>query len=279
MKKKRILVLTDHMPWGHRSIARAIYGFLKTKENSAKQNINIEVEYAEAKMPVSVLNDLYVFMYRYLPLSNKFANKIMENESLRNVFIEMTDNNLPPVQKVIDKYKPDLIISTYFLHSHSLARWREKENKSFDLWTVVSDPWTINPIMFVNEADLHLVYDEVSETVAMRYGIKKNNILRTGWWVRPEMYNYELRITNNINKLKNKMGIGELERVVFFGGGSLGTNAITKFLPVLLLVKQKCTIIFNTGTDKIIQNRDRHLRLSIFNFNINILFCRIFFCL
>ena len=94
MKKKQILVLTDHMPWGHRSIAKAIYNFLKSKEKES----NIEVNYVEVKMSFSVLTDLYVFMYRYLPLSNKLSNLMMESESLRDIFLEMTDNNLPPLK-------------------------------------------------------------------------------------------------------------------------------------------------------------------------------------
>jgi len=41
--------------------------------------------------------------------------------------------------------------------------------------------------------------------------------------------------------------------VIFVGGGSLGTNSITKLLPALLLVKKDIGIIFNTGTDKMMQ--------------------------
>ena len=238
MKKKQILVLTDHMPWGHRSIAKAIYNFLKSKEKES----NIEVNYVEVKMSFSVLTDLYVFMYRYLPLSNKLSNLMMESESLRDIFLEMTDNNLPPLKKVVDKYKPDLIISSYFLHSQSLSRWKEQKNKKYDLWTVVADPWTVNPISFVKGADLHLVYDEVCFNIALKYGIDPNKILKTGWWVRQREHNFQK------SNLQFPINNGP---VIFFGGGSLGTNAITKFLPILLMIKQKCTIIFNTGTDKL----------------------------
>jgi UDP-N-acetylglucosamine:LPS N-acetylglucosamine transferase len=166
----------------------------------------------------------------------------MESESLRDIFLEMTDNNLPPLKKVVDKYKPDLIISSYFLHSQSLARWKEQKNKKYDLWTVVADPWTVNPISFVKGADLHLVYDEVCFNIALKYGIDPNKILKTGWWVRQREHNFQK------SNLQFPINNGP---VIFFGGGSLGTNAITKFLPILLMIKQKCTIIFNTGTDKL----------------------------
>ncbi len=265
MKKKllqrRILVLTDDMPWGHRSIAKAIYDFLKKKENSVKQNNGIKVDYVEVKMPLSTANDIYTFMYRYFPSTNKLSKLLMENNYLRDIFLEVTDRNVLLLKKVINKYRPDLIICSYFLYSHSLSRWKEKENKDFELWTVVADPWTSNPISFVKNADLNLVYDGVAYKQAISYGIKKENILKTGWWTRQEMYNFQKtnlpaspagRQTSNFKlQTKKEMGIEEGEAVVFIGGGSLGTNAITKFLPVLLLIKQKCTIIFNTGTDKV----------------------------
>lgn len=245
MKKKRILVLTDNMPWGHRSIAKAIYGFLKKKEKSE----NILVDYAEVKISLSIMNDIYTFMYRYLPQSNKISRKMMENEMIRDMFLETTDSNLPILMPVVKKYKPDLIISSYFFNSHSLARWRMKEKKYFKLWTVVADPWTNVLVSFVKNVDYNLVYDEVAYNQAIGYGIPDHKIQITGWWTRQEMYK---KMSNGQRaKIKEKMGIENGEPVVFIGGGSLGTSSITRLLPVLLLIKQKCTIIFNTGTDKL----------------------------
>ena len=245
MKKKRILVLTDDMPWGHRSIAKAIYGFLKTKE---KDN-QIEVSYAEVKAPIDILNDLYIFAYRFFSLSNRISLKLMENKRFKKTFLEMMENNLPELKKIVNKIKPDLIISSYFFHSQSLAKWEEETRGQFKLWTIVADPWSNNSLSFMDGADLHLVYDDVAYKQAINYGIPKENIIKTGWWTRQEMYNFQK--TNLQFPIKQKMGIEEGESVVFIGGGSLGTSAITKFLPVLLLIKQKCSIIFNTGTDKL----------------------------
>ena len=103
--KKRILVLTDDMPWGHRAIAKAIYGYLKKDEKSTDKYV---VDYAEAKISFSAMKDLYVFLYRYLPMSNKLSNVMMENEVLRDLFLEQTDRNIEMLKKTINKYKPDL---------------------------------------------------------------------------------------------------------------------------------------------------------------------------
>lgn len=235
MKKKRILVLTDDLPWGHRSIAKAIYSYLK--KNEAKENY--VVEYAEVKMAFSeLMTDFYVFLYRYMPLSNRLSNVMMENDILREMCLEAIDRDTQTPKKIVDKYKPDLIISAHFFHSHSLTRWRNKSDANFKLWTVVADPWTTNPLGFVKGADLHLVYDQVCADLGVKYGIDKDKILKTGWWTREEMYENKLKIKNE-------------RPVVFVGGGSLGTNSLIRLLPILMAVKNKCKIIFNTGTDKL----------------------------
>lgn len=241
--KRKILVLTDHMPWGHRSIAKAIFSYLKTKE---KEN-NWQVDYAEVKAQTGIGGDLYTLAYRYLPGSNRIAHKLFSIEGLRKVTMDLSDMNLPDLKKTIYRLKPDLVICAYFFHSHSLARWRNEDLKAnFKLWTVVADPWTINPVSYVKDADLHLVYDKEAILQGMKMGIEENKLFMSGWWVRPQMYEKFDRV-----KVRQKLGLKDDRPLIFVGGGSLGTSAITRLLPVLMMAKNPVGVIFNTGTDKI----------------------------
>jgi len=116
MVRKKILVITDHMPWGHRSIARAIYGFLKSKEKEGE----IVTEYAEVKAETGVGNDIYTFLYRYFPLSNRLTRWIPVVSKRARILIEnLSVVNMPELKRLINRVRPDLVICCYWFHSHS----------------------------------------------------------------------------------------------------------------------------------------------------------------
>lgn len=241
-KKKKILVLTDDMPWGHRSIAKAIYEYLK--ENEEKENYI--VEYAQVKSELNFANNLYTFFYRYLPKLWKFSDNFSKTNLARHIYRKVFNCNLPNIKKVLIKSNPDLVISAFFGYSQALVNWKKRNNKNFLLWTILADPWTSSPVTFVNGCDLHLVYDQTAKKLLIKDGIDKNKILITGWWVRQQMYQKYNRI-----ETRKKMGIADNRPVVFIGGGSLGNNSLPKILPLLNSIKGKVGLIFNSGTDKL----------------------------
>ncbi len=242
MSEKRILVLTDDMPWGHRSIARAIFDYLKEREKNEK----FIVEIAEIKAETLFISDLYILAYRYVPASPGLVHKASGTKMGKRILKEVSILNLKNIKDKITKVDPDLIISTYFLHSHSLAYWREKKQKRFKLWSVVPDPWTINPMSFVKGADLNLVYDEVGVRKAIDFGIDRDKIFKTGWWTRPSMFE-----KCDYKESRQKLGFKDDRPVIFIGGGSLGTSALPKLLPGMLILDTKVGFVINTGVDKL----------------------------
>ncbi|HNZ84688.1 MAG TPA: glycosyltransferase [Candidatus Woesebacteria bacterium] len=242
MAKKKILVLTDTLPWGHRSIAKAIYGFLKEKESEN----NYEVIFREVKAMTGMAIDMYVFSYRYMPASNRLLHRLSHKPAVRELLEKSSRMNLPSLKRLINEVKPDLVLSTYFFHTHSLARWRKEKNKKFRLWTVAADPWTINPMSFIRDADLTLVYDEKSVEEGLAAGLSREQMLITGWWTRLGMYEkYDYK------ESRKKLGFEDDRPVIFIGGGSLGTSALPKLLPLIMIIDKKVGLVINTGTDKL----------------------------
>lgn len=246
MRKKRVLVLTDEMPWGHRSIAKSIYGYLKLRERES----NYQVDFVQVAAKVGIGNDVYNFVYKYMPSSNVVTLRLMKNETVRQLFRDVSIVNLPDLKRMVGRYKPDLIISAYFLHSHSLTKWKEQSpGMGWKLWTVVADPWSINPVSYIPGADRHLVYDKVGVDLAVRYGVKRENVMATGWWTRLEMFEkYDKLVA------RRKMGIDDDRPMIFVGGGSLGNSALPKILPALMVVKRPVGMVFNAGTDRLAYN-------------------------
>ena len=239
-------MLTDDMPWGHRSIAKSIFGYLKPRE---KEN-GFQVDYVQVKANIGIGFDAYNFIYRYWPSSNIVAHRLMHNEVARQLFREMSGRNLPALQKVVRWYRPDLIISAYFLHSNSLSKWKEQApGMNWKLWTIVADPWSINPISYVIGADKHLVYDELGVNLAPKYGVPKGEVLATGWWTREEMFKKYDKVA-----AREKLGINDDRPIIFVGGGSLGNSALPKILPALMVVKRPVGMVFNAGTDRLAFN-------------------------
>jgi len=238
--KKKVLVLTDHMPWGHRSIAKAIYGYL---EKNAK---SIDVEYVEIKSKSGLMNDGYTFLYRFLPSMNRMASKLSTTKAAKEVWNDFCEKNEKSLYEVVKKKKPDLIISAYFVLSKGLINVRKKKKLDYKLWTVVADPWTVVPQSYFKEVEMHLVYDQIGLGEGLRRHIDHENILVTGWWTRSEMYK-----KYDGEKIKKKLGFDDGRPIIFVGGGSLGSNILAKILPSLLFVDKKVGFIFNTGTDKL----------------------------
>jgi len=103
--------------------------------------------------------------------------------------------------------------------------------------SVVADPWMSYNVSLVKTADKLLVYDEVMEARAIKYGIPKEKIVKTGWWVRKQAY----------KKYKKEKSD---RPVIFVGGGSMGNSSLPKLLLIILSLRKPVKFIIATGTDK-----------------------------
>lgn len=226
-KTKKIMVLTDHMPWGHKSIAMAIF-------ESIKENKNFEVKYVSCDSGLDVWNSWYTITYRFFPKLGRIYFKLSNNKLIIKLMKRGYRARVKRFEELISKEKPEVVICAYNIFSQILALIK---NRKFKLFVVVADPWKSYDIAFVKGADCHLVYDEKMEKRAMEIGVPKDKILITGWWVREEVYKKYKKEKNN-------------KPIIFVGGGSLGNSALPKILWIIMNLKKPVKFIIGTGTDK-----------------------------
>jgi UDP-N-acetylglucosamine:LPS N-acetylglucosamine transferase len=241
MKKKKILILTNSNPDGHRSIAKAIFSYL----SESFGNKEVDIYYREVKSQ-NIIENFYSFYYKFFPKIGSVFFKLDKFSFYRAAARKFSLKNSSALIEVINKIKPDLVISSYYIHTFCLVDLREKLNLNFKLWTVVADPWKIYSASIIPEADLHLVYDNVGRIFAKKMGVEDNKILDTGWWVRPAMYKKV-----NRKKIRKSLGIDDDRPVIFVGGGGVATHSLPKILPFLLNINKKVAFIFNTGVSNL----------------------------
>ncbi len=242
-KKKKILVLTDHMPWGHKALAQAAYSYLKKEKD-------FKVEFVQVKLDSSFANYAYGLTVKLMPAVIKHSKRIFETKTVSKIIREVGVLNTSKVRGVVDKFKPDLVFSTHFMLTHALVKLKKKDGCNFKLLNYVSDPWSVFSTVFSNEVDKNLVYDDKTARVGLKAGIDKERIETVGWLTRPEFFEKK----KGLSEIRDKYGLKKNVLTVFVGGGSLGATAYLKLFPALALVKKEVQVIFNCGTDKTLKS-------------------------
>ncbi len=238
-KKKKILVLTDDMPWGHKALAQAAYGYLKKEKD-------LDVSFKQVKLDAGFVNYAHGLTLKLMPAVIKHGKRIFETKTVSRIIREAGVLSTSKVKKVVDETGPDLVFSTHFMLTHALTKLRKKAGYDFSLINYISDPWTAFPVVFDLAADKNLVYDEVTVKVGLKAGVKKEKIEIVGWLTRPEFFEEKV----DLLKIRKKYGLKDGILTVFVGGGSLGATAYLKLFPALALAKEEVQVVFNCGTDR-----------------------------
>jgi len=238
-RRKKILVLTDDMPWGHKALAQAAYGYLKKEKD-------FDVYFKQIKLDASFVNYAHGLTVKLMPAVIKHSKRIFETKTVSKIIREVGILNTSKMKKVIDEINPDLVFSTHFMLTHALTKLRKKAGYDFSLINYISDPWTVFPVIFDLAADKNLVYDKRTVKAGLKAGVKREKMKIIGWLTRPEFFEEKV----DLLKVRKKYGLKSGVLTVFVGGGSLGATAYLKLFPALALAKEEVQVIFNCGTDR-----------------------------
>ncbi len=226
----KYLILTTSM--GHESIAKAIEQALSKDQN----------EVMLVKETFSEVTFQYQPIYQFFPRLNGKYYKIAKNELviklMENIY---TKKKRAKITKIINDYKPDIVISTYFLYNFALSDI--KNELKFKFINIVANPKTVHPLEFSPEADYNLVYDEETLKQAEGFEIPKEKLKEIGWFTQRQFF----KIPNPKPSKNDKL-------TILISAGSLGTNNILKFLPTFFHYQKDFKYIFVAGKNRVLHN-------------------------
>ncbi len=226
---KKVALFTA--PQGHASIAQAIESVLGGKFDVHTTLIRDH------------LFNLYTPLYQYIPSANKVPyvlGGIKPISKYLKVFGRKKYD--PAVNKVMKQHKPDVTISTHYMYLPALEK--TKKEKGIVVLNVVTDPWTIHPLLISETADLNVVFDDASIQIVKK-AVPKARVMAIGWLVRPEF-----KPVSSPRALQKKLGLEPGVFTVVFSSGSEGTIGILNFIPSLLQLDIPCQFVVLCGNNK-----------------------------
>ncbi len=222
-----MLIFTTGM--GHRSIAEAV--------REAFESSKWEVKLVSFEWETTLQ---YYPAYKMFPVLNKAAFELTKNDNFEKFFRKVfRKRKLNKLEDIIRKFKPDLVISTYFLYNPPVGQLKEKY--AFKLFNYVCNPRTFHPLELSAEADLNLVYDQKAKERAVELGVAAGKVKSVGWLVRSRFY-----------EVKSSGAPRPFTLTV--SAGSLGAQKIVKFLPIFERLNRSIRLNLISGSSKVLFN-------------------------
>ena len=149
---------------------------------------------------------------------------------------------LKQVKTVIKKFQQDLIINTNLLYNTALAKFLDYQQKSIPFLNILTDPWSIHPLIFSAAADFNLSYDAQAIKIGQKYQIPTDKIKPIGWLTRPQFYQ-----KYSLTPIRKKLNFKKNVFTLLICGGSEGSNAILKIIPALFASRKPLQILVVCG--------------------------------
>jgi len=219
--------------WGHQSIGTAakdaVDKYLKIYSNLIKPN----------SLSIKPYNMLYILFPSLVGIPYKISDSNNLAKIAEKYFSKIYEDK---IEKLVKSQKPKIVISAYFAFNFTLLKLAKKYG--FIFINIISDPRTIHKLIVFKGA-YNFVFDKDSYKKCLNYGVPKDELIQSGWFVRKEF-----QPVNNKHTLQNKLGISPDNFTISIIGGSEGTVSILKILPAFIDIKKNLNVIFICGKNK-----------------------------
>ena len=244
--KKRILIIYASYGSGHKTVANYIYNYFK-KENKYDLYLMNIMDYANVLGKTT--ENLFDFNIKYkcnviFTMLYELFNNQVTTISYKQVFKKLfKEENL---KSDLQEINPDLIIATHFFGITLGALYNKEKLINSKIISVMTDYCSHN--LWEKDKDkvsLYVVANENVKNALIKKGIPKKKILSYGIPISEKFVN------NQSQEIKKEYGINNNHKtVVFFAGGSLGSNGAYKYFKNLINKNLEINIIFVCGKNK-----------------------------
>jgi len=218
---KKALILTTNM--GHKSIADACAQAL---ERSGWKTKIFNSIFVETKL-------VYEPIYKLIPILNKIYFRLgKKKEAIKKFEKGFSNRKISQIRKIINIYRPDLIISTYPGYNPAIGKIKKKQKIAFI--NVIANPITFHPIEVSPSADINIVYSQKTEQKVINLGLEAEKVKAIGWLTKKAFYK---KTEKDFNK----------KLTILFCAGSLGAQNTIKFLPIFNRLKKPLKLILVAG--------------------------------
>jgi processive 1,2-diacylglycerol beta-glucosyltransferase len=231
----RVIIFSASTGYGHNQVALALKKELEEK--------NIDVKIIEPFKEVSKSLDLMISDgYRVLATKMpkmygriyKISNNVLINKPVSIISIKALHNK---IHKILEEYRPDLVISTHPLIVKTMCALKQKSIYGGPFISVITD-YMPHEFYISNLVDAYIVASEYTKIGVIERGITPNKIFVYGIPIKREF----LQCQNTLTKSK--------VFTILLMGGSMGVNSIKKAYKNLLNIPYPLKIIIVCGNNE-----------------------------
>ena len=183
----RILILTAGFGEGHNTAARCIAEALGELPGVETRQADVYME----RVPrfTKVLQAGYSLAINKLPFVWSAIFALLDRPGSLEKTIPLAGNLRSALKRVIDDFRPDVIVSTYPLYAYLIRELRKQgyAPASVPLMTMVTDSTAINSSWYRGGGEIFLVADEETAGVLRRGGVEPQRIQILGFPVAPRL--------------------------------------------------------------------------------------------
>lgn len=217
MNSKKILIVYVDIGKGHYKSAKAI------KEAFEKAGMKAEMEDFMKIVPKPYhifMKDAYLRVVKYFPQAYNLAYKFtanMDKEEAKVYANIVVFSMYPFIEKMYEKFKPDIVVSTHPITTLSFGHLKEKKVKDLKVVGVITDYHVINFFLAKELNCVSVPHEQVIEEYILENGPSDVELLPYGI---PVSQNFSMKMTKQ--EAKKAVGLENEKNVVLVMAGGLG---------------------------------------------------------